>query len=94
MSCLFSVPSFESTRTTTVEYPEHIVSESSCQLFVGRIELRFFDFQSFIELTVDIRRLFFVKVKTIAYQFRFQYRTMRTDHTIYIARTRDSDCLY
>ena len=94
MSCFFSVPSFESPRTTTVEYPEDIVTESSCQLFISRVELRFFDLQSFIELTVDIWSLLFVKVKTITYQFRFQYRTMRANHTVYVAGAGHSNRLH
>ena len=74
----------------TVAYQQDIVSETTCQLFIGRIKLRLPYFETLIELAVNIDSLFLVEINTIGYLIRFESRTMMVQLIINVTSPRNS----
>ena len=59
---LLSVPATEGAKSEGVTHPQHIVAIAGSLLLLGGIELGFLQFEPFLELAVDIRRLALIEV--------------------------------
>ena len=90
MGRFLSIPSFQGSYAATVAYQQDIVSETTCQLFIGRIKLRLPYFETLIELAVNIDSLFLVEINTIGYLIRFESRTMMVQLIINVTSPRNS----
>ena len=59
---LLTVPASEGTKSEGVAYPQHVVAITLCLLFLGGIKLCCFQFQTFLEFSVEVEGLTLVEI--------------------------------
>ena len=73
---LLSVPSAEGTQSEGLTHPKHVVAIALLLLLLVRIELRLFELQPFLELSVEVECLACIELNTDAVQLAFEVDTM------------------